>query len=96
MIYHELQARQLYRLHALNTVLQGPFFSEGGLLKIAADLEAREQEVMSAAGTMDAEDYLADGEGSHNISNSGYFNVEEKLSPPRSSSLSASLTALYS
>ncbi|KAE8805919.1 ataxin-3 [Hordeum vulgare] len=76
MLYHELQARQLCGLHALNAALQGPFFSEGDLLQIAADLDAREREVMSAAGTVGAGDFLAEGEGSHNVSNSGDFSVE--------------------
>ncbi|KAM3410812.1 hypothetical protein ACQJBY_002811 [Aegilops geniculata] len=76
MLYHELQVRQLCGLHALNAALQGPFFSEGDLLEIAADLDARERQVMSRAGGVGAGDFLAEGEGSHNVSDNGDFGVE--------------------
>uniref|UniRef100_M8BR54 ubiquitinyl hydrolase 1 n=1 Tax=Aegilops tauschii TaxID=37682 RepID=M8BR54_AEGTA len=77
MLYHELQVRQLCGLHALNTALQGPFFSEGDLLEIAADLDARERKVMSRAGGVGAGDFLAEGQGSHNVSDNGDFGVEK-------------------
>ncbi|EMS47937.1 hypothetical protein CFC21_002892 [Triticum aestivum] len=76
MLYHELQVRQLCGLHALNAALQGPFFSEGDLLEIAADLDAREREVMYRAGGVGAGDFLAEGQGSHNVSDNGDFGVE--------------------
>ena len=93
MLYHELQVRQLCGLHALNTALQGPFFSEGDLMEIAADLDARERKVMSRAGGVGAGDFLAEGQGSHNVSDNGDFGVEVNFPSPLLLYLSGSLTA---
>jgi len=76
MLYFEPQQSALCGVHALNTLLQGPFFSETGLAEIALTLDAREREVMSAAGTHTAEYLAAVAEPSGNVSLDGNFSIQ--------------------
>ena len=46
MLYHEVQEAKLCAVHCVNTVLQGPFFSEFDLAALAVDLDRKEQQVM--------------------------------------------------
>jgi len=67
LIYHERQRDQLCGVHALNSLLQGPFFSAPDLAAIAAELDAEEQSLLDAA-------HFA-GE-SENVDASGNFSVQ--------------------
>ncbi len=50
-VYHELQVAGLCGVHCLNTLLQGPYFTEVDLMNIAIEFDKKEKEVMSEAGT---------------------------------------------
>ena len=41
MLYHEVQESKLCAVHCVNTVLQGPFFSEFDLAALASDLDRK-------------------------------------------------------
>ncbi|KAI3676322.1 hypothetical protein L1987_85928 [Smallanthus sonchifolius] len=75
MLYHEVQESKLCAVHCVNTVLQGPFFSEFDLAALASDLDRREQQMMlegSAATGGDA--FLS--EASFNVSMDGDFSIQ--------------------
>ncbi|XP_062207461.1 putative ataxin-3 homolog [Phragmites australis] len=78
LLYHEVQEGKLCAVHCVNTALQGPFFSEFDLAALAADLDQRERQVMleGGAATAAAGDFLAEGEGSHNVSLGGDFSIQ--------------------
>ncbi|KAG6401062.1 hypothetical protein SASPL_137907 [Salvia splendens] len=59
MLYHEVQESKLCAVHSVNTVLQGPFFSEFDLAALASDLDRTERQLMLG-------DFLP--ELSHNVS----------------------------
>lgn len=72
MLYHEVQEAKLCAVHCVNTVLQGPFFSEFDLAALAVDLDRKEQQVMmdgSVGGDFDPEK-------SHNVSLGGDFSIQ--------------------
>ena len=46
MLYHEVQELKLCAVHCVNTVLQGPFFSEFDLAVLASDLDRKERQMM--------------------------------------------------
>ncbi|XP_019071543.1 ataxin-3 homolog [Solanum lycopersicum] len=46
MLYHEVQESKLCVVHCVNTVLQGPFFSEFDLVAVASDLDHTERQMM--------------------------------------------------
>ncbi|XP_075638382.1 ataxin-3 homolog [Castanea sativa] len=46
MLYHEVQESKLCAVHCVNTVLQGPFFSEFDLAALASDLDRKERQMM--------------------------------------------------
>jgi hypothetical protein len=50
-VYHEAQVAGLCGVHCLNTLLQGPYFTEIDLMSIAHEFDKKEKEVMSEAGT---------------------------------------------
>ncbi|GAA0142533.1 chromatin/chromatin-binding, or -regulatory protein [Lithospermum erythrorhizon] len=70
MLYHEVQESKLCAVHCVNTVLQGPFFSEFDLAAVASDLDSRERQMMLQAGG----DFLPDQ--SHNVSMGGDFSIQ--------------------
>lgn len=75
MLYHEVQESKLCAVHCVNTVLQGPFFSEFDLAALASDLDRTEHQMMlegSAASGGDA--FLS--EESHNVSMDGDFSIQ--------------------
>ncbi|KQK10600.1 putative ataxin-3 homolog [Brachypodium distachyon] len=78
LLYHEVQEGKLCTVHCVNTTLQGPFFSEFDLAALAADLDQRERQVMlqGALGADATGDFLAEGEGSHNVSLGGDFSIQ--------------------
>ncbi|XP_020202952.1 ataxin-3 homolog [Cajanus cajan] len=69
MLYHEVQESKLCAVHCVNTVLQGPFFSEFDLAALASDLDRKERQVMLPALSS------ADFE-SHNVSLDGDFSIQ--------------------
>ena len=72
MLYHEVQESKLCAVHCVNTVLQGPFFSEFDLAALASDLDRRERQMMLQAGG----DFLPDPDESHNVSLDGDFSIQ--------------------
>ncbi|CAH9081893.1 unnamed protein product [Cuscuta epithymum] len=72
MLYHEVQESKLCAVHCVNTVLQGPFFSEFDLAALASDLDSRERQMMlHGAGNGD---FIP--EESHNVSLDGDFSIQ--------------------
>lgn len=71
MLYHEVQESKLCAVHCVNTVLQGPFFSEFDLAAMASDLDRTERQMMLGAVTGD---FLP--EQSHNVSLDGDFSIQ--------------------
>lgn len=56
-LYHEKQVSLLCGVHALNTLLQGPYFSAHDLGAIAQEFDERERALMREAG-VESEDFL--------------------------------------
>ncbi|KAL9336848.1 hypothetical protein Peur_071336 [Populus x canadensis] len=76
MLYHEVQEAKLCAVHCVNTVLQGPFFSEFDLAALASDLDTKERQMMQE-GTVSAAasgDFLS--AESHNVSLGGDFSIQ--------------------
>ncbi|KAL1368553.1 ataxin-3 homolog [Arachis duranensis] len=73
MLYHEVQESKLCAVHCVNTVLQGPFFSEFDLAALASDLDRRERQMMLPAA-LSSGDFLS--EESHNVSLDGDFSIQ--------------------
>lgn len=76
MLYHEVQESKLCAVHCVNTVLQGPFFSEFDLAALASDLDRSERQVMleGRVPAASAGDFLS--EESHNVSLDGDFSIQ--------------------
>lgn len=49
LLYHEVQESKLCAVHCVNTVLQGPFFTELDLAALASDLDQTERQMMAGA-----------------------------------------------
>eukprot|EP01018_Ginkgo_biloba_P034628 Gb_37263 [translate_table: standard] len=76
LLYHEVQESKLCAVHCVNTVLQGPFFSEFDLATIAADLDQRETQMMMEGG-LESADYLRFvSEDSSNVAMDGDFSIQ--------------------
>ncbi|XP_050116069.1 ataxin-3 homolog isoform X2 [Malus sylvestris] len=75
MLYHEVQESKLCAVHCVNTVLQGPFFSEFDLAALASDLDRKERQMMLVEGGFHAGDFLS--EESHNVSLDGDFSIQD-------------------
>ncbi|KAF8394953.1 hypothetical protein HHK36_018892 [Tetracentron sinense] len=76
MLYHEVQESKLCAVHCVNTVLQGPFFSEFDLAALASDLDRMEQQMMLEGGTVSDDFFRFDSEESHNVSMDGDFSIQ--------------------
>ncbi|KAE8704519.1 putative ataxin-3-like protein [Hibiscus syriacus] len=76
MLYHEVQESNLCAVHCVNTVLQGPFFSEFDLAALASDLDSKERQMMleGTASAAVSSDFLS--EESHNVSLGGDFSIQ--------------------
>lgn len=76
LVYWEKQgADRMCALHCLNSVLQGPYFTEAELSAIGLELDQKERQLMADGGT-NSEDYQAFlAEGSGNVAADGYFNI---------------------
>lgn len=75
MLYHEVQESKLCAVHCVNTVLQGPFFSEFDLAALASDLDRREQQMMLEGSTASGGDAFL-SEESNNVSMDGDFSIQ--------------------
>ncbi|KAE8692426.1 putative ataxin-3-like protein [Hibiscus syriacus] len=75
MLYHEVQESNLCAVHCVNTVLQGPFFSEFDLAALASDLDVKERQMMFQ-GTAAASSGGFLSEESHNVSLGGDFSIQ--------------------
>jgi ataxin-3 len=73
MLYHEVQESKLCAVHCVNTVLQGPFFSEFDLAAVASDLDSKERQVMIQGGASSGDFLSAE---SHNVSLDGDFSIQ--------------------
>lgn len=71
MLYHEVQESKLCAVHCVNTVLQGPFFSEFDLAALASDLDRTERQMMMFPALSSSGDFL-----SHNVSLDGDFSIQ--------------------
>eukprot|EP00198_Chlamydomonas_reinhardtii_P012694 XP_001702031.1 ataxin-3-like protein [Chlamydomonas reinhardtii] len=67
LLYHEKQVAALCGVHTLNTLLQGPYFSEIDLAQIAHGLDALERELLGDA---------MGGEASGNVAMDGMFSIQ--------------------
>ncbi|XP_074582362.1 ataxin-3 homolog [Curcuma longa] len=77
LLYHEIQESKLCAVHCVNTVLQGPFFSELDLAALASDLDQRERQMMlegASLGGASSGDFYSDV--SHNVSMGGDFSIQ--------------------
>lgn len=81
MLYHEVQESKLCAVHCVNTVLQGPFFSEFDLAALASDLDRKERQMMLVEGGSHAGDFLS--EESHNVSLDGDFSIQVPIPIPK-------------
>ncbi|RZC84297.1 hypothetical protein C5167_047083 [Papaver somniferum] len=76
LLYHEVQESKLCAVHCVNTVLQGPYFSEFDLAALASDLDSKERQMM-LEGESITDDFLRfDSEESHNVSMDGDFSIQ--------------------
>nr|GEV67528.1 ataxin-3 homolog [Tanacetum cinerariifolium] len=71
MLYHEAQESKLCAVHCVNTVLQGPFFSEIDLAALASDLDQTEHQMLNQLTQHQEE--------SHNVSMDGDFSIQRKV-----------------
>ncbi|KAJ3703374.1 hypothetical protein LUZ61_007079 [Rhynchospora tenuis] len=74
LLYHEVQEGKLCAVHCVNTVLQGPYFSELDLAALASDLDKQERQVLGGELQPEHGDFLSDG--SHNVSLEGNFSIQ--------------------
>ncbi|XP_018686231.2 ataxin-3 homolog [Musa acuminata AAA Group] len=77
LLYHEMQESKLCAVHCVNTVLQGPFFSELDLAALASDLDQTERQMMlegAGHGGASSGDFYS--EVSHNVSMNGDFSIQ--------------------
>ncbi|KAJ3328621.1 Ataxin-3 [Gonapodya sp. JEL0774] len=63
-------------LHALNSLLQGAYFSAVDLATIAQELDRRERAALRESGATDEDVAAFEGGGSNNYDDSGFFSVQ--------------------
>ncbi|KAJ3402299.1 Ataxin-3, partial [Chytridiales sp. JEL 0842] len=76
VIFHERQDGQLCAQHALNSLLQGPYFTAVDLSTIAQDLDQQELNAMAEGGLESDEYQKRLNESSQNYDDSGFFSVQ--------------------
>jgi hypothetical protein len=74
-VYHEKQAAALCGVHAVNSLLQGPFFDAGRFSEIAQQLDAQERALMFSEGTETPDAIRFAAAESVNVDASGNFSV---------------------
>eukprot|EP01083_Nonionella_stella_P296646 1007696_1 len=77
-IYHEHQSSQLCARHCLNNLLQGQYFTEFDLSKIALDLDKEEQALLAQDGDENNGliEWLKHNPQSQNVSDDGNFSIQ--------------------
>jgi len=75
-IFFEKQEGALCAQHALNALLQGPYFTAVDLATIARTLDAEEREVMGQGGVDNPEYLQAFQQDSYNMDDTGFFSVQ--------------------
>jgi ataxin-3 len=70
-LYHEIQESKLCALHCINTLLQGPYFSEVELAAHASDLDDKERQMMMLPAHSSAGGFF-----SHNMDLDGNFSIQ--------------------
>jgi ataxin-3 len=70
MLYHEKQVAALCGVHCLNTLLQGPYFSEIELAQIAQGLDELERALVGDGAL---------GETSGNVAMDGMFSIQVSI-----------------
>ena len=75
-LYHEKQVQLLCGVHALNTLLQGPYFTSEDLREIAAEFDQRERDLMKEAGVDSADFMRYMAEDSGNAAVDGNFSIQ--------------------
>ncbi|KAL5991587.1 hypothetical protein ACLOJK_012496 [Asimina triloba] len=86
MLYHEVQESKLCAVHCVNTVLQGPFFSELDFAALASDLDCKERQMLLEGGAV-GESVPFDSEESHNVSMDGDFSIQKEHAAKDTSSM---------
>jgi ataxin-3 len=76
LLYHEKQTSMLCGVHALNTLLQGPYFSAHDLAAIATEFDERERALMREAGVESADFLKYMAEDSGNAAADGNFSIQ--------------------
>eukprot|EP00027_Filamoeba_sp_ATCC50430_P014482 CAMPEP_0168570708 /NCGR_PEP_ID=MMETSP0413-20121227/16895_1 /TAXON_ID=136452 /ORGANISM="Filamoeba nolandi, Strain NC-AS-23-1" /LENGTH=393 /DNA_ID=CAMNT_0008603409 /DNA_START=34 /DNA_END=1215 /DNA_ORIENTATION=+ len=76
VVYHEKQVAGLCGVHCLNSLLQGPYFTEVDLMLLGKELDDEERKVMAELGH-DTKDFLKFmSEDSGNVADDGNFSVQ--------------------
>ena len=75
-LYHEKQVSLLCGQHALNSLLQGPYFTAGDLTAIAVELDERERNLMRESGVESADFLKYMAEDSGNAAVDGNFSIQ--------------------
>jgi Ataxin-3 len=76
LLYFEAQRAALCGVHALNTLLQGPYFSEWDLAAVGQSLDDRERKLMAEQGTNTADYARFAAESSGNVAMDGNFSIQ--------------------
>ncbi|KAJ3008712.1 UNVERIFIED_CONTAM: Ataxin-3 [Siphonaria sp. JEL0065] len=76
IVFWEKQEGQLCAQHALNAVLQGPYFSAVDLSQIARDLDAQELEALADGATTPPTPNTRSKFESQNYDDSGFFSLQ--------------------
>jgi hypothetical protein len=84
LLYHEKQIAALCGVHCLNTLLQGPYFSEIELAQIGRELDVLEHQFMQEGGMHTAEYKQFQAEESGNVANDGMFSIQVCTAVPPS------------
>jgi len=75
-VYHEKQEASLCGVHCLNSLLQGPYFTEIDLAQIAHEFDKKEKEVMAEMGTETTDFLKFMAEDSGNVADDGNYSIQ--------------------
>ncbi|KAI9348592.1 ataxin 3 variant ref [Obelidium mucronatum] len=76
LVFWEKQEGQLCAQHALNAVLQGPYFSAVDLSQIARDLDSQELDALADGATTPPTPSARSKFESQNYDDSGFFSIQ--------------------
>lgn len=82
-----LQAAALCGVHCVNSLLQGPFFTEWDMAKMAQDLDELERRLMASQGVNTPEFIKYAAEESGNVAGDGMFSIQVRYFLTMSSSV---------